>query len=177
MGKLGRNWCVYRQALNPAVVDIPKELFKTNNVHRFCEHVLHDFVDQRMIGNLDLSDDVLRTRLSFRKNRSQQIVGAHSLDLRGDLFSSLESHKRQRATGIPPPSCCKQRRIEHCLFQNVFYRVRVQEVKDVGQWKTVLFRERNIQAVVCCGGLQLEIEGSTKTFPQGQSPCFVNSAT
>src|SRR5579871_1030559 len=51
----------------------------------------------------------------------------------------------------------------------------MQKVKYVAQWKAVLFGERNVQTVVCCRRLQLEIERPAKSLSQRQSPRLVDS--
>src|SRR3989442_13007701 len=49
-------------------------------------------------------------------------------------------------------------------------------MKNVRQGEAVLLGERNIQPVVCDGGLQLEIEGTTEALSQRQSPGLVDSS-
>src|SRR5271170_7810820 len=49
-------------------------------------------------------------------------------------------------------------------------------MKDVAERKAVLIAERNVQAVVRGGGLQLEVERTAETFAQRESPGFVDAA-
>src|SRR5712692_8061493 len=51
----------------------------------------------------------------------------------------------------------------------------MEKMKNVGQRKAVLLAERDIQAVVRRGCLQLEIERAAEAFAQSQAPSFVDA--
>src|SRR5580765_5200847 len=55
----------------------------------------------------------------------------------------------------------------------MLYGIGMEKVEDVGERETVLLAKRNIQTIIGCRGLQLEIEGAAEAFAQGQSPSFV----
>ena len=55
------------------------------------QHVLHDLVYQRMIGNLNVSLDIFLTRGDIGKHRRQQIVRADALNLRRNLLPALKT--------------------------------------------------------------------------------------
>src|SRR5258708_14912933 len=50
-------------------------------------------------------------------------------------------------------------------------------MKDIRQGETMLLGQRYVDAIVCGGGLQLEIEPPAETLAQGRSPGFVDPAT
>src|SRR5438552_17530799 len=47
-------------------------------------------------------------------------------------------------------------------------------MKNVGQGEAVLLRERNIQPIICRGGLQLEIECTAEALAKRQPPGLVD---
>ena len=52
-----------------------------------------------------------------------------------------------------------------------------EEVEDVGEREAVLLGERDVDAVVGGGGLQLEVEAAAEALAQGQPPGLVDAAT
>jgi len=101
-----------------------------------------NLADQRMVRNLDLPNDIFLASLRVRKNRSQQVVGPHSLDRRRDLLPSLKAQQSQGPPGIPSPTRGKHRRIQHRLRQDFSHRIRMQKVKYISQRKAVLLGQR-----------------------------------
>jgi len=67
-------------------------------------NVLHHLVYQRMIGNLNVADDVFLAGSYVRENRCQQIIGTHALNLRRNLLAALKSQQRQSAVRVPTPA-------------------------------------------------------------------------
>jgi len=51
----------------------------------------------------------------------------------------------------------------------------MEKMEDVAEWKTVLFAERNVQAVVSRRSLQFKIERAAEALAKGQSPSLVDS--
>ena len=51
-----------------------------------------------------------------------------------------------------------------------------EELEDVGQGEAVLLGERDVDAVVGGGGLQLEVEAAAEALPQRQAPGLVDAA-
>ena len=51
----------------------------------------------------------------------------------------------------------------------------MQESKYVGQRKAVLFGERDVEAIVGGGSLQLEVERAAEAFAQREPPGFVDT--
>ena len=91
-----------------------------------------------MIWNLALTLNILEARGRVGKNRSQQIVGPHALNLRRNFLSVLKSQQRQRPVRIPSPARGEDRRIERGLLQNRLHRRRLQEIENVRQREAVL---------------------------------------
>ena len=84
---------------------------------------------------------------------------------------------RSRASArpaVPSPARRENRRIQHRLLKKCFDARRVQKMKHIGERKTVLLAQRNIQSVVGGGGLQLKIERPAKSLAQRQAPRFVD---
>src|SRR5689334_24720002 len=51
----------------------------------------------------------------------------------------------------------------------------MQKAENVGERKTVLLAERDVQAVVGGRRLELEVEGTAKTFAESEPPRFVDA--
>ena len=81
-------------------------------------------------------------------------------------ISAREAFQRHRAVKIGEvnTACCKT-----CADGGW-----VKKSENVGQRKAVLVGQGNIDAVVGGRRLQLKIEGTAKTFAEGQSPGFVD---
>src|SRR5258708_13342722 len=92
----------------------------------------------------------------------------------GDLYTVTKLEKSKRAASVPPPARGEERRRHHGLLENVLHGIGMEEVEDVGEWEAVLLAERNIQAIVAGGGLQLEIEGAAETLANRQPPGLVD---
>src|SRR5580698_5183849 len=115
-----------------------------------------------MIRNLPFALNVLEARSRVRKNRGQQIVGTHPLNLRRHFLSILKAQQRQRPVRVPPPARGKDRRIQRRLFQNRLHGRRLQEIEHIRQWKAVLLRQSNVQTIVSSRSLQLEVESNAE---------------
>jgi len=51
----------------------------------------------------------------------------------------------------------------------------MQEVKNIGQRKTMLLAQRNIQSIVGRGSLQLKVERAAETLTERETPGFVDA--
>src|SRR5258708_21112593 len=94
----------------------------------------------------------------------------------GDLYTVTKLEKSKRAASVPPPARGEERRRHHGLLENVLHGIGMEEVEDVGEWEAVLLAERNIQAIVGGGGLQLEIEGAAETLATRQPPGLADAS-
>ena len=113
----------------------------------------------------------------LRERRPPADRPTHALNRRRNFLAAHETQQRERAAGDPAPARGENRRGEDGLFEHLSRREwRMQKVKNVGQRKTVLFAERNIQAVVRGRGLQLEIERAAEALAQRKSPGFIDAA-
>src|SRR5581483_6362516 len=72
------------------------------------------------------------------------------------------------------PACAKDRGGDYCLLQHLLHAVRVKEMKHIGQGKTVLFSQGNVQAVIGGRSLQFKIERATEPLAKRKSPRLVN---
>src|SRR5579885_2557998 len=123
-----------------------------------------------MIWNLAVTGDVFEARSGIRKDRGQQIVRSHALNLRRDFLTSLKTQKGERAIGVPAPPSSKNRGIQCSLFQDRLHSFGLQKPEDVREREAMLLRQCNVQAVIRRRRLQLEIETPAKAFAERQSP-------
>ena len=155
---------------------VAEDVLQALEVQGLGEHVFHRLAHQRMIGNCDVADDIFLAGERLRKNRGQQIVGAHALNLRRNFFAALEAQQAPARARRPSASArVKQRRGEHGLLQHFLHGVGVQEMKHVGERKAVLLAQGDIQAVVGGRGLQLKIERAAEALAQRQPPGLVDA--
>jgi len=130
-----------------------------------------------MIGNLPIAFDIFKACRGVRKHRGQQIVRTHPLDLRRNFFPTLKAQQSQRPVRIPSPARAKNRRIQRRLLQNRLHRFGLQKMKYVAQGKAVLFGQRDVNAVIGGGGLQLEVKRPAEALAQRKPPGLVDAAT
>src|SRR6202035_5605885 len=129
-----------------------------------------------MIRNLTVTRNVFRTRGCIGKNRSEQIIGAHALNLWRNFFPVLKTKQRQRPVGVPAPARGKDRRIEGGLFQYRLDCGGLQEVENIPQREAMLLGQSDVQTVVRGRSLQLKVEANAETLAQSQSPRFVDAS-
>src|ERR1043166_4289642 len=127
-----------------------------------------------MIGNLAITDDVLEAGELIRENGGEQVFRFHSLQRRGELRAAAKSRHRERARRVPAPANREHRRVEHCLHKKLANRLGIEVMKNFFEWKRMLSSERDHNRIVSRGRLEFEIERSTKTFPQGETPSPVD---
>ena len=84
--------------------DAAQHFVQAFEVHCFLQDVLHHFVDQRMVGNLDVADDGLEAGGGLRKDAGQQVFGARALDLRRNALALRHAQQLQRAVRRPSAS-------------------------------------------------------------------------
>ena len=159
-----------------ALLDAAEQRPQTVHIHGLGEDIFHHFLDQGMIGNLNVAHNIFLAGGHIGEHRCQQIVRAHALDLRRNFLAALKAQQGQRAIGVPAPARAKERRRQRRLFQNRLHGFRIEEMKDVRQRKAVLLGQRDIEAVVGGGGLQFEIEAAAETLAQRQAPGLVDAA-
>ena len=109
---------VHGHATDTAILHAAQQVFQPLQIHGLGENVFHDFIDQRMVGNLNVSLDILLAGGHVGKHGSQQIVGAHALNLRRNFLAALKTQQGQGARRIPPPARLKNRRSQRRLFQD-----------------------------------------------------------
>ena len=87
VGELGGDGRVDGEAADGAGFDAAEDFDEAFEVHRFLEDVLHDFVDERVVGDLDVADDGLEAGGGLGEDAGEEVFGAGALDLRGDAFA------------------------------------------------------------------------------------------
>ena len=87
MGKLRGSWGINRQATDGAFFYSAKKINEPFEIHRFLEDVLHDLVDEWVIGNLDVTDNRFEAGSSLREDRGHEIFRASALNLWGYAFA------------------------------------------------------------------------------------------
>jgi len=172
----GRGWGVYSQTANCAGLNAAEQFNEAIEVHCFLEDVLHDFVDERVVGNLDVADDGLEAGCGLGEDGGHEVFGAGALDLRGDAFALRHAQELQAAPGGPAPAGFEDGGGDGGLFEELFGGVLGEEVEDVGEGETVLLGEGDVDAVVGGGGLQFEVEAAAEAFAEGEAEGFVDAA-
>src|SRR5580693_5574606 len=175
MRKLRWHRGIDRETTNPSIRQPAQHQLQPVNIHGLGEDILHHLTHQRMIRNLPLTLNIFEASRRIRKNRRQQIIGAHALNLRWNFLSVLKAQQRQSPVRIPTPSRGKDRRIQRRLLQNRLHRRGLQKIKNVSQWKAVLLSQSDVQPVVSSCSLQFEVEPNTETLAQRQSPGLVDA--
>ena len=138
--------------------DAIQQALEAVQVHGFVQAIGDRLVDQRMIGNADFTRQIFRAGGLIGKHGGQQIVGSHPLDWRGHLAATLKTKDRERPRGIPAPARSKHGRRQHGLREHLFHGGGSEKLENDLEWEGMLFAERNDDAVVGGGGLQLEVE-------------------
>ena len=70
----------------------------------------------------------------------------------------MKTQQGEGAIGIPAPAGAEDRGGQRRLLQDRLHAFGIQEMKDIVQRKTVLFRESDVQAIVGRRRLQLKVE-------------------
>src|SRR5580692_3767787 len=130
-----------------------------------------------MVGDLNVSRNIFLARSDVREHRGQQIVRAHALNLRWNFLATLKTQQRESAIRIPAPAGAEYRRSQSGLLEDRLNRLRIQKMKNVGQRKTVLLGQRDVQSIVCGRSLQFEVEATAETLTQGQTPGLVDPSS
>ncbi len=164
------------EAADGAALDAAQDLDEAVEVHRFVQDVLHDLVDEGVLGDLDVADDGLEAGGGLREDAGEEVFGAGALDLRGDAFALGHAQQLQAAAGGPAPAVLEDGRGDGGLFEQLFGGVFGEEVEDVGEGEAVLLGEGDVDAVVGGGGLQLEVEAAAEALAQGEAPGLVEAA-
>ena len=164
------------EAADGSALDSSENFDEAFEVHRFLQDVFHDFVDEWMVGDLDVADDGLKAGGGLWEDAGHEVFGAGALDLRGDALAFGETQELQAAAGGPAPAVLEDGRGDGGLFEELFGGVLGEEVEDVGEGEAVLLGEGDVDAVVGSGGLQLEVEAAAEAFAQSESPGLVDAA-
>src|SRR5262249_22589306 len=93
-----------------------------------------------------------------------------------NLSTSLVSRYSERNGGVPAPPRLEDRCVEQRLHKDVAGRHGMEIPKDVRERERVLRTKRQEQRVLCCRGLQFEVELAAETLPQGEAPRLVDAA-
>ena len=176
MGELRWGGRVDGEAADGAGLDAAEDFDEAFEVHRFLQDVLHDFVDEGVVGDLDVADDGLEAGGGLREDAGHEVFGAGALDLRGDALAFGEAQELEAAAGGPAPAGFEDGRGDGGLFEEFLCGVLGEELEDVGEGEAVLLGEGDVDAVVGGGGLQLEVEAAAEAFAEGEAPGFVDAA-
>ena len=154
VGKLRWNRRVYREGGDAAIGDVANHPLEPFDVEGFGKNVLHHFADKWMLRNRNVAfRKVFLASEGLGKNGGQQVVGAHALDRRRNFFAIAKTKQRQRAAGVPAPARSEKRRSQHGLLQNGAKGIGMEKVKHIGERKTVLLAEGDIQSIIGGRGL------------------------
>ena len=167
------NWRVHRDAADLAPLDALKDRDESVEIHRLGEAVPHGFLDQGMIGQVPRRMRIAHIVLARQRRREhggQQVFRAHPLDLRRHPLAVGEPEQRQRAGGVPAPPAGEHGRRENRLCEHLAHGFRSHKPEDALQRKTVPFAQRDHNALVRRGSLELKIKGHTEPLAERQAP-------
>ena len=156
------------------ILDAGDQIAQAVEVHRLVEAVADRLVHQRMVRDPDIAAQVLGARHLIGEDRSQQIIGPHPEDRRRHLLPAREAENGERARRVPAPARAEHRRRQHCLRQHLLHRRRLQEAEDDFEGEAVLLGQRDHQAVVGGGRLQLDVEAAAEALPERKAPRAVD---
>src|SRR5215468_882345 len=125
---------------------------------------------------LTVADYVFTAGDLIGKYGGEQIFRLHPLQLRRNLAAAPPADYGQRPVRVPPPARRKHRGVQKGLYQQIAHGRGLQITKDVFQRETVRETERKNYRVFRSRRLQLEIELSTKTLAQRQTPGAIEPA-
>ena len=103
-------------------LDAAEDFDEAFEVHGFLEDVFHDFVDEGVVGDLDVADDGLEAGGGLREDAGHEVVGAGALDLRGDAFAFGHAQELQAAACGPAPAVFEDGRWRWRLVRGVLWR-------------------------------------------------------
>ena len=176
VGELRGDGRVDCEAADGAVLDAAEDFDEAFEVHRLLQDVLHDLVDEGMVGDLDVADDGLEAGGGLGEDAGHEVFGAGALDLRGDALAFGQAQELQAAAGGPAPAVFEDGAGDGGLLEELFGGVLGEELEDVGEREAVLLGEGDVDAVVGGGGLQLEVEAAAEAFAQREAPGLVDAA-
>src|SRR5947207_6440894 len=130
-----------------------------------------------MVRNFAIAYDVFQTSELIRKYCCQKIFRFHALQWRGYFCAATKPRHRKGTCRIPAPANREHRRVEQGLDQEVTHRFGIQIAKNLLKRERMLRAKRNHDCIICRCRLELEIERTTKTFSQRESPCAVDPIT
>jgi hypothetical protein len=156
--------------------DLAEDFSQPPEIHDVVHTVIDRLADQRVIGNLPVSRNVLQTGGCVRERGSQEIFGLHPLYLGRHLTPAPTARNGERDIAVPPPVGAEHGRVEQCLYQDLLDGLGVEEAKHALQRERVLRPERKQDRILCGRGLQLEVELATESLPERQTPGAIHPA-
>jgi hypothetical protein len=144
-------------------------------IHRFMQAVVDRFAHQHVIGDANRSGEILGARGLVRKDRRDQVIGAHAQQLRRHFAAAAHPQDCERADGVPAPTRRKHRRRQERLRQHVLDTGRLDVFEDDLERKRVLVGEREHDAVVGRRGLQFQIERTAEALAKRQAPRAIDA--
>ncbi len=153
----------FEQSLEPA------------QVHHLVQAVAQSLPHQRMLGHLALTDEVLLAGELIRKHHGDEVLGIGTLQRRRHALAVAIAPDGEGDVGDPAPAPREQRHSEQGLHQNVAHRRRVQVVPDLLEREAVGRPERQHDAVLERGRLQLEVEAAAEALAQREPPGAIDA--
>ncbi len=114
--------------------------------------------------------------MSLREDVGEEVVAAGALNLRSDTLPFLHAEKLEGSSGGPAPAVFEDGRRDGGLLEQIARGVFGEELEDVGEWEAVLLGERDVDAVVGGGGLELKVEAAAETLAEREPPGLVDAA-
>ncbi len=156
--------------LQRAVLDPPKQREEAVHVHELAQAIVDRLLHERVIGDLPLAGQVLRAGELVGEHDGQQVLGVRALERRGHALAVPVPDEGERDRGVPAPARAEHRRVEQSLHEHVFGRVGLEECLHVLEREAVRRPEREHDAVLERGGLELEVELAAEALAQREAP-------
>ncbi len=161
---------VHRDEPDLARRDAVNDPGERGRVHRLAQAVAQRLRDERVIGDLDRAGRrVVLARDLGREHRREEVVRAHPGDRRGHPLPLEQPRDGERARRVPAPPDAEHRSLEGGLREHVVEGGLGEQLEDGLERERVLRAERQEDALVGGGGLQLEVEAAAEALAEREA--------
>ncbi len=130
--------------------------------------------DERVVRDLAGTGEILGAGELVREDDGEQVLGILTLELRRSPAAAVAAFDGERDGCRPAPSRGEQRCVQQRLCERVAGTGAGEVSGDLVEGKAVSGAQGEDDAVLECGGLQLEIEAPAEALAQRQSPGAVD---
>src|SRR5215813_12698208 len=128
-----------------------------------------------MVRDLDRAHRVVLAAELGGEDGGEQVLRAQALEIGCDLASPLPADQSEGARGVPAPAGAEHGRLQRRVHEKLPNSARVHHTEDALEGEAVLRPQREEDAVVGGGGLELEVEALADALAQGHAPCTIDA--